>query len=103
MRATLTQLSLALGGSVLIVASIVQGAQIKGDPSVPRVLQVSSVAPGTNQQLSALVAEIRSQADAFVFLSGGASRMQGRPSAAAAGYVPGAESARQERVADCGR
>jgi len=34
------------------------------------------VAPDTNKQLSALVSEIRSQADAFVFLSGGASKMQ---------------------------
>jgi len=40
------------------------------------VLQVSSVAPERNAQLSSLITEIRSQADAFVFLSGGASTMR---------------------------
>jgi len=34
------------------------------------------VAPEKNAQLSSLIAEIRSQTDAFVFLSGGASRMR---------------------------
>ena len=42
----------------------------------PRVLEVSSVGLEKNAQLSSLIAEIRSQADAFVFLSGGASRMR---------------------------
>jgi hypothetical protein len=42
----------------------------------PQVLGVSSVAPEKNAQLSSLIAEIRSQADAFVSLSGGASRMR---------------------------
>jgi hypothetical protein len=41
----------------------------------PRVLEVSSVAPEKNAQMSSLIAEIRSEADAFVILSGGASRM----------------------------
>ena len=41
----------------------------------PRVLEVSSVAPEKNAQMSSLIAEIRSEADAFVVLSGGASRM----------------------------
>ncbi len=41
----------------------------------PRVLEVSSVAPEKNAQISSLIAEIRSEADAFVVLSGGASRM----------------------------
>jgi len=40
------------------------------------VIEVSSVAPEKNAQLSSLIAEIRSQTDAFVFLSGGASRMR---------------------------
>jgi hypothetical protein len=40
------------------------------------VLEVSSVGPESNAQLSSLIAEIRMQADAFVFLSGGASRMR---------------------------
>ena len=42
---------------------------------LPRVLEVSSVAPGKDARLSSLIAEIRAQADAFVFLSGGASKM----------------------------
>ena len=42
----------------------------------PRVLEVSSVDPEKNAQLSSLIAEIRNQADAFVFLSGGASKMR---------------------------
>jgi hypothetical protein len=42
----------------------------------PRVLEVSSVGREKNAQLSSLIAEIRSEADAFVFLSGGASRMR---------------------------
>ena len=41
----------------------------------PRVIEVSSVALDKEPQLSALIAEIRTQADGFVFLSGGASRM----------------------------
>jgi uncharacterized lipoprotein YbaY len=42
----------------------------------PRILDVSSVAPEKSTQLSSLIADIRRQADAFVFLSGGASRMR---------------------------
>ncbi|MET0167583.1 MAG: hypothetical protein ABW318_21625, partial [Vicinamibacterales bacterium] len=42
----------------------------------PRFIRASSTAPETNTQLSALVAEVRKEADAFVFLSGGASKMQ---------------------------
>ena len=41
-----------------------------------RVLEVSSVALETNADLSSLIAEVRRQADAFVFLSGGASKMR---------------------------
>src|SRR5262245_60113514 len=41
----------------------------------PRVLEVSSVAPEKNARLSSLITDIRSRVDAFVFLSGGASRM----------------------------
>ena len=37
---------------------------------------LESVAPEKNAQLSSLIAEVRSQTDAFVFLSGGASRMR---------------------------
>jgi hypothetical protein len=42
----------------------------------PRIIQASSSSPETNTQLSALVAEVRQQADVFVFLSGGASKMR---------------------------
>jgi len=42
----------------------------------PRVIEVSSTTPEKNARLAALVVEIRSQADAFVFLSGGASKMR---------------------------
>ena len=42
----------------------------------PQVLDVSSVAPEKNTQLSSLITDIRRQTDAFVFLSGGASRMR---------------------------
>jgi hypothetical protein len=42
----------------------------------PRIIQASSSSPETNTQLSALVTEVRQQADAFVFLSGGASKMR---------------------------
>lgn len=46
------------------------------DQSSPRVIRVSSVALEDDSNLKALVADIRGQADAYVFLSGGASRMQ---------------------------
>lgn len=47
-----------------------------GSPSAPpRVIEVSSEALDRDQALARLVAEIRQQADVFVFLSGGASRM----------------------------
>jgi hypothetical protein len=42
----------------------------------PRVIRVSSAAPETAPQLSALVTDVRKGADAFVFLSGGASKMR---------------------------
>ena len=50
--------------------------QAQGGAGRPRVLEVSSLAPEKNAQLSSLIAEIRSEADAFVILSGGASRMR---------------------------
>ena len=42
----------------------------------PRFIRVSSAAPETDAQLSALVTDVRRRADAFVFLSGGASKMR---------------------------
>jgi hypothetical protein len=50
-------------------------AQTSAEATRPRVLSASSVDPDKNAQLSSLIAEIRKQADAFVFLSGGASKM----------------------------
>ncbi len=61
---------------MLLVAETVRGTQPATGLSAPLVLHVSSVAPDTNERLSAFVSDIRSQANAFVFLSGGASRMQ---------------------------
>ena len=65
----------ALVGSALLTAPSLSSAQSKAGAAQPRMLEVSSVGVEKNAQLSALIAEIRSQADAFVFLSGGASRM----------------------------
>jgi hypothetical protein len=45
--------------------------------ALPRVLEVSSVGLDNNAQISSLIADLRSRADAFVFLSGGASGMDG--------------------------
>ena len=76
MRTTLMSRHMVLGAALFLLAQTVRGAQPGRGASAPVVLQISSIAPDTNQRLSALVSDIRSQADAFVFLSGGASRMQ---------------------------
>ena len=47
-----------------------------GLASLEEPLEVSSVAPESNPRLAALVAEIRRQANRFVFLTGGASKME---------------------------
>ena len=60
--------------TLLIVLPYLLRAQTKA--SRPRVLEVSSVGRDKDAQLSSLIAEIRSEADAFVFLSGGASGMR---------------------------
>lgn len=62
--------------TLLAVPLVTRGAQSTSGTPEPRVLDVSSVALETNRPLAALVAEIRRQANAFVFLSGGASKMQ---------------------------
>jgi hypothetical protein len=63
----------ALVGSALLTAAPSSwAARSQAGAGQPRVIHVSSVAPEKNAQLSTLVAEIRSDADAFVFLSGGA-------------------------------
>ena len=76
MRATRINPLMVLGAALVLLAPTAGGAQPGRGASAPLLLQISSVAPEKNQRLSALVSEIRSQADAFVFLSGGASRMQ---------------------------
>ncbi len=66
----------ALVGSALLTAAPSSwAARPQAGAGQPRVIHVSSVAPEKNAQLSTLIAEIRSHADAFVFLSGGASKM----------------------------
>ena len=67
--------TLILGAALLVVPQTVPNAHAQAGAGGPRVLQVSSVAPDKNAELSALIAEIRTQADMFVFLSGGASKM----------------------------
>ena len=76
MRATLISRHMVFGPALLLVAQTLGGAQTGRAASAPVLLQVSSFAPDRNQRLSAIVSDIRGQADAFVFLSGGASRMQ---------------------------
>ena len=64
------------GSTLLALLPSLSNAQAQAGAGRPRVIEVSSVAPEKNAQLSSLIAEIRGQTDAFVFLSGGASRMR---------------------------
>lgn len=68
--------AIALVGSALLMAPPFQSSPQAQAGARPQVLEVSSVGVEKNAPLSSLIAEIRSQADAFVFLSGGASRMR---------------------------
>ena len=68
--------SLVLGAAVSIAPATPSGAQGRTGLPRPRMLEVSSVAPEKNPRLASLIADIRAQADAFVFLSGGASKMR---------------------------
>jgi hypothetical protein len=65
----------AVGAVLLMQQPALSTAQTSAEATRPRVLSASSVDPDKNAQLSSLIAEIRKQADAFVFLSGGASKM----------------------------
>jgi len=65
-----------IGSVLLTLLPTLSSAQPQQAAVGPRVLEVSSVAPEKSTQLASLIAEIRRQADAFVFLSGGASRMR---------------------------
>ena len=64
-----------VGLALLMVLPSLLSAQSADQAGRPRVVEVSSVALENNAQLSSLIAEIRGQADAFVFLSGGAAKM----------------------------
>ena len=65
-----------IGLAVTTLLTPVSSAQGQAVADRPRVVSVSSVTPEKNTELSSLIAEIRSQTDAFVILSGGASRMR---------------------------
>jgi hypothetical protein len=68
-------LTIILAVNSVLAQSMQTGKQMQDRAEGPRVFEVSSVALEKNAQVSSLIAEIRSQADAFVFLSGGASKM----------------------------
>jgi len=74
-RPSLLKLVLALAFALGVLLPSAVAAQTTAPFGGPRVLSVSSVAPETDAALGALVTEIRSEADTFVFLSGGASKM----------------------------
>lgn len=76
MNVQLTFATTLVGSFLLTVMPSLSGAQPQQAAVGPRVLEVSSLAPEKSTQLASLIAEIRRQADAFVFLSGGASRMR---------------------------
>jgi len=70
-----------VSGAVLILVSAFL-AVLTSTPAAqtaarePSFIRASSTAPDTNVQLSALITDVRKGADAFVFLSGGASKMR---------------------------
>ena len=76
MNLDLISASAVIGSAWLMVLLSPSSAETQAGTGRPRVLEVSSVGLEKNAQISSLIAEIRSQADAFVFLSGGASRMR---------------------------
>ena len=61
--------TLILGAALLVVPQTVPNAHAQAGAGGPRMIHVSSVAPDKNPQLATLIAEIRKQADAFVFLT----------------------------------
>lgn len=74
MRQPSTPWCVALGTTLALAVPAVGGAQMP--VSSPSVIHVSSVALDENGALLTLIAELRSQVQAFVFLSGGASQME---------------------------
>jgi hypothetical protein len=75
MKLRLIPASAVVASALLLVLPSLSQPQALDVAGRPHVLEVSSVAPEKNAQLSSLIAGIRSEADAFVILSGGASRM----------------------------
>jgi hypothetical protein len=71
---TLGALAPILAAAVLVALAVSAAAsQRNGDG--PRVIVVSSTAPSQNTELETLIAEVRDRSDAFIYLSGGASKM----------------------------
>ena len=64
-----------VAAAAIILTCVPQVPAPAAQPSAPATITVSSATPEESAQLSALIADVRKQADAFVFLSGGASRM----------------------------
>jgi len=70
-------LNLVASASILVATlPDVQSSNAQSSSDEPRHIHVSSAARDLDAQLAPLVAEIRKDADAFVFLAGGASSMQ---------------------------
>ena len=76
MTLDMTTFGAMMGWLLVAVATASAGAGEQAMQS-PTSITVSSVAPDKNEALARLVRTVREQADAFVFLSGGASNMSG--------------------------
>jgi hypothetical protein len=66
----------AVGSALIMALPSPSSAQTRNGAGRPRMIEVSSAAPEQDAQLSSLIVEIRNEADAFVFLSGGAAKMR---------------------------
>jgi hypothetical protein len=73
MKSTLIRAMALVGSLTLTALPALSAAPAQSVAAPPRVLDVSSVGVDNDAQLSSLIADVRRQADAFVFLSGGAS------------------------------
>ena len=61
--------------AVVLIAPMHVPPQTQGQPAAPRRYTTSSVTVSKDAALAGLISEVRGQADAFVFLSGGASNL----------------------------
>lgn len=68
--------SAAIESALMVALPFLSSAQTGSGAGRPRMIEVSSTAPEQNAQLSSLIVEIRREADAFIFLSGGAANMR---------------------------